>query len=68
MLLINGLKECKLINLSIRTMKQIMFEHRDRPICISYEIRTRAIFEFKESTFSEGTKWRTDLDKKSRSN
>ena len=52
MLLINGLKECKLINLSIRTMKQIMFEHRDRHICISYEIRTRAIcFNLKKALF-----------------
>ena len=68
MLLINELKEYKLINGSIGIVIEIIFEHRDKPKYIPYELSTCAIVEFKESTFSEGTKWRTDLDQKNRSN
>ena len=45
-----------------------MFENMDKPRHIPYELTTCVIVNFKEITFSEGTKWRTDLDKKTHSN
>ena len=57
MLLINELKEYKLINGSIGIVKEIIFEHKDRPRHIPYELPVCVIVEFKESTFTEGTKW-----------
>ena len=45
-------------------MKEIKFEHKDRPRDILYELPACVIVELKESTFAEGTKWRTDLDQK----
>ena len=68
MLLINELKEYKLINGDIGIMKEIMFEHKDEPRHIPYELPACVIVEFKESEFSKETKWRTDLEKNIRSN
>ena len=45
-------------------MKIIIFEHKDGPRSIPYELPVCVIIEFKESMFAEGTKWRTNLDKK----
>ena len=47
MLLINELKEYKVINGSIGIVKEIIFEHRDKPKYIPYELSTCAIVEFK---------------------
>ena len=41
-----------------------MFEHRDGPRHIPYELPACVIVEFKDISFAEGTKWWTDLDKK----
>ena len=68
MLLINELKEFKLINWSIDIVKEIFFEHRGGPRYAPYKFPACVIVEFKESTFTEGTKWQTNLDKKTRSN
>ena len=62
MLLINELKEYKLINGSIGIVKEISFEHRDGPRHILYELPACVIVEFKDSNFSEETKWRTNLE------
>ena len=67
MLLTNELKEYKLINGSIGIVKEIIFEHKDGPRHIPYELPACVIVEFKESTFAEGTKWQTNLEKKTRS-
>ena len=40
-----------------------MFEHKDGPRYIPYELPTYVIIEFKESNFSEKNKWLTDLGK-----
>ena len=63
MLLINELKEYKLINGSIGIVREIIFEHKDGPRHIPYGLPVCVIVEFKESIFSEETKWRTDLEK-----
>ena len=63
MLLFNELKGYKLINRSNEIAKKSKFEHKDGPRNIPYELSACAIFELKESTFAEETKWRTDLDK-----
>ena len=60
MLLINELKEYKLINGSIGIVRKIMFEHKDEPTHIPYELPIYVIVELKESNFSKETKWRTD--------
>ena len=65
MLLTNELKEYKLINGSIGIVKEIIFEHKDGSRHIPYELPACVNVEFKESTFAEGTKWRTDIDKNS---
>ena len=57
MLLINELKEYKLINGSIGIVKEIIFEHKDGPRHIPYELPACVIVEFKESNFSEETRW-----------
>ena len=62
--LINELKEYKLINRSIVIVKKIIFEHKDKPRSIPYELPVFVIIEFKESTFAQGTKWRTNLHQK----
>ena len=64
MLLINELKEYKLINGSIGIVKEILFEHKDGPKYIPYKLPACVIVEFKECTFAEGTKWQTNLEKK----
>ena len=56
MLLINELKEYKFVNVSIKIVKEKMFEHRDGSRHISYELPACVIIEFKDSTFVEGTK------------
>ena len=63
MSLINELKEYKLINGSIGIVRKIIFEYKDGPRHIPYELPVCVIVEFKESNFSEETKWRTDLEK-----
>ena len=68
MLLINELKRYKLINTSVRIVKEIIPEYKDGPRHIPYKRPACVIVEFKESTFTEGTKWQTNLDKKTRSN
>ena len=65
MLLINELKEYKLINGSIGIVKEILFEHKDGPKHIPYKLPACVIVEFKECTFAEGTKWQTNLEKNS---
>ena len=65
MLLISKLKEYKLVNESTGIAKKIMFDHMDEPRHIPYELPVCVIVEFKESTFVEETKWRTDLNKNS---
>ena len=62
MLLINELKEYKLINGSIGIVKEIMFEHKDWPRHIPYELPACVIIEFKESNISDETESRTDLE------
>ena len=62
MLLLNELKEYKLINGYIVIVKIIFFEHKDGPRHIPYELPACVIAEFKQSTFAGGTKWRTDVD------
>ena len=62
MLLINELKEYTLINGSIGIVKEIIFEHEDGHRHISYELSSCVIVEFKESSFTEGTKYRANLD------
>ena len=54
MLLINELKEYKLINGSIEIVKEIIFEHKNGPRHIPYELPACVIVEFKDSTFAEG--------------
>ena len=63
MLLINGITEYKLINGFIGIVREIIFEHKDGLRHIPYELRACVIVEFKESNFSEETKWQTDLEK-----
>ena len=41
-----------------------MFVHKDGPRHLLYELSTCVIVEFKESTFAEVTKWRTNVDQK----
>ena len=41
-----------------------MFEHKDGPRHIPYELPAYVIVEFKESNVSEKNRWRTDLDNK----
>ena len=65
MLLINKIKEYKLVNESIGIAIEIMFEHMDESRHIPYELPVCVIVEFKESTFAEETKWRTNLNKNS---
>ena len=62
MLLINEIKEYTLINGSIGIVKEIIFEHEDGHRHISYELPSCVIVEFKESTITEGTKYRDNLD------
>ena len=47
MLLINEIKEYKLVNGSIGIVKEIMFEHMDGPRHIPYEFPACVIVEFK---------------------
>ena len=68
MLLINQLKEYKVVNGSIGIVKGIIFEHRDGSRYIPYDLPNCLIIEFKENGFAEGTKWWTNWDKKNRSN
>ena len=56
--------EFKLVNGSIGIVKKIIFENRNGPRNIPYELPACIIVEFKESNFSEEDKWRTDLHKK----
>ena len=51
-------------NSTIRIVKKIIFEHRNGPRYIPYELPVCVIVEFKESNFSEENKWRTALHKK----
>ena len=60
MLSINELKEYKIINGSIGIVRKIMFEHKDEPTHIPYELPIYVIVELKESNYSKETKWRTD--------
>ena len=46
----------------------MIFEHKDGPIHIPYELHVCVTVKFKQSTVAERTKWRTDLDQKNRSN
>ena len=62
MLLINELKEYKLIDGSIGIVIEIMCEHKDGPRHIPYELPACVIIEFKAIIFSEETKWQTDLE------
>ena len=48
MLLINELKEYELVNESIVIVKEIWFEHMDRPKHILYKLPTCVIVEFKK--------------------
>ena len=57
MLLINELKEYKLINGYIGIVEEIIFEHKDGPTHIPHELPACVIVEFKENNFSEETKW-----------
>ena len=63
MLLINELKEYKVINGSIGIVREIILEHKDGPRHIPYELPAYVIVGFKESNGSEETRWRTDLEK-----
>ena len=51
-----------LINGLIGIVKEIIFEHEDGHRHISYELPSCVIVEFKESTITEGTKYRDNLD------
>ena len=62
MLLKKSPSEYKLVNGSIGTVRK-KFKHRNGPRHIPYELPVCVIVEFKESNFSETTKWRTDLHK-----
>ena len=53
MLLINELKEYKLVNGYIGIVKEIIFEHKNGPRHIPYELPACVIVEFKDSTFAE---------------
>ena len=64
MLLKNSPSEYKLVNGSIGTVKEIIFEHKNGPRHIPYKLLACVIVEFKESNFSEEIKWRTDLHQK----
>ena len=52
MLLINDIKEFKLINELIWIVKDITFEHKDGPRHIPYELPAYVIVELKESSFA----------------
>ena len=64
MLLKNSPHEYKLVNGSIGIVKKIIFENRNGPRNIPYELPACIIVEFKESNFSDENKWRTDVHKK----
>ena len=64
MLLKNSPHKYKLVNGSIGIVKNIIFENRNGPRNIPYELPACIIVEFKESNFSEENKWRTDVHKK----
>ena len=65
MLLKNSPYKYKLVNGSIGIVKKIIFENRNGPRNIPYELPTCIIVEFKQSIFAVETKWRTNVDKKS---
>ena len=52
----------------IGIVKEIIFKDRNGSRHIPYELSVCVIVEFKESNFSEETKWRTDLHKQTHSN
>ena len=68
MLLKNSPFKYKRVNGSIGIVKEIIFKDRNGSRHIPYELPVCVIIEFKESNFSEETKWRTDLHKKTHSN
>ena len=55
MLLKNSPSKYKLVNGSIGIMKKIMFEHRNGPRYIPYELPACIIVKFKESNFLKKT-------------
>ena len=63
MLLKNSPSEYKLVNGSIGIVKEIIYKHKDGPRHIPYQLPACVIAEFKESNFSEDTKWRTEKHK-----
>ena len=56
MLLINEIKEYKLVNGSIGIVKEMIFEHRDGLRHIPYELAVCVIIDLKNALFVEGTK------------
>ena len=64
MLLKNYPYKYKLVNDSIEIVKKIIFENRNGPRNIPYELPACIIVEFKESNILGENKWRTYLHKK----
>lgn len=63
LLLKNILVQYKIVNGSIRTIKEILFNHMDEPCHIPDKQPVCVIVEFKQSTIAEELKWRIHLDK-----
>ena len=61
MLLMIILPNFKLVNGSIGTIREIIYKHKSGPRQIPYQYHNCVIFNFKECTVDEESKWRDDL-------